>query len=310
MKRLLLSLVFVFVALSASLACPICGCGVGGFYIGLLPTYNGKFVGVRYQYSRYETHLKGDPTQYSHDYYKIAELYGGISLGTRWQLLGFIPYHFNYQNTDDGIVKRNGMGDASVLVNYNVLQKVHVNDNMKTNSQELWLGAGIKLPTGKYAVNFKDSVSRELEQLLGDVNSQMGTGSTDFILNAMYNVHLARFGVNTTLNYKMNTSNSSNFRYGARFTASSIAYYQAALGKTVNVEPNAGLSYEHIASNYLKTSKVDQTGGYAAMASAGVELNIRKITVGTNIELPVTQDYALGQTQYKARGLVHVTYSF
>ncbi|MEO8861768.1 MAG: hypothetical protein ABI358_10120, partial [Ginsengibacter sp.] len=69
MKRLSLSF-FLFFIISASFACPICGCGVGGFYIGLFPTHNGKFVGVRYQYAHYETRLRNDPGQFSHDYYK------------------------------------------------------------------------------------------------------------------------------------------------------------------------------------------------------------------------------------------------
>lgn len=185
MKRFLLSFLFFFI-IAASFACPICGCGVGGFYIGLFPTHNGKFVGVRYQYAHYETRLNNDPPQFSHDYYKVAELYGGITIGSRWQLLGFVPYHFNYQNTDDGITKKNGLGDAAVIANYRLWN--HTSLNEKHIIQQLWLGAGLKLPAGKYDVNFKNAATPDLQELLGDVNSEMGTGSLDFILNTMYTV--------------------------------------------------------------------------------------------------------------------------
>ena len=308
MKKFLLSLLLSF-ALFTSFACPICGCGVGGFYIGLLPTYKSQFIGLRYQYAHYETHLKDEPGQYSHDYYKIVELYGGVTIGTRWQLLGFVPYHFNYQNTDDGIVRRNGLGDISALINYKLRKTSSLTKNNKTFSQEFWLGAGFKLPTGKYAVNFKDSVTQDLDDLLGDVNSQMGTGSIDVITSAMYNVRISNFGINTTLNYKINTTHNS-FRYGDRFSVNSFGYYQGKLTGKIYMAPNVGVLYEHVSHNYLKSSKIAQTGGYAMLASAGLDLNFKKITVGTNVQLPFTQDYSLGQTQYKTRGLVHVTYTF
>ena len=309
MKKLFLSIILLFI-LSSSFACPICGCGVGGFYIGLLPTYKSQFIGIRYQYSHYETHLNADPTQYSHDFYRMIELYGGVSIGSKWQVLGFLPYHFNYQNTDDGIIKRNGLGDISMLANYKIWNTSGLTKNNKSFSDEFWLGAGVKLPTGKYNVDFRDSVNEELDDLLGNVNSQMGTGTVDFIANAMYNVHINKFGINTTVNYKINTTNSSSFKYGDRFSANMFAYYQAKLTNTIYMAPNIGLLYEHVSANNFDNSKVEQTGGYASLASAGVDVNFKKITVGTNVQIPFAQKYSLGQTEYKTRGLVHVTYTF
>ena len=309
MKRIVLITIVLFYSFYSN-ACPICGCGVGGFYIGLLPTYKSQFIGVRYQYSHYETHLNDEPDQFSHDHYHQVELYGGVTLGKHWQLLGFVPYHLNHQITDDGVVDKNGLGDISFLANYKVWQSSNFSKNGKTFRQEFWLGAGLKLPTGKYAVNFADSTDEELDDLLGDVNSQMGTGSTDFIFNAMYNIHIGKFGVNTTANYKANTINNSHFKYGNRVSVNSFAYYEATLTKKIFMAPNVGVLYEHATANYLTKDKVEETGGYAALASAGVDINFNKITVGTNMQLPFAQDYALGQTDAKLRGLVHLTYTF
>ena len=86
--------------------------------MGTLPNFKRGFVGVRYQYASYNTHIAEDPTQFSKDYYHIAELWGGISAGSKWQLLGFVPYHFNKQNTDDGIKTKNGLADITMLANY------------------------------------------------------------------------------------------------------------------------------------------------------------------------------------------------
>lgn len=310
MKKIFLLTVILFTAsVTATYACPICGCGVGGFYIGLLPTYKSQFIGVRYQYSHYETQLKDEPDQFSHDHYHQIELYGGVTLG-KWQLLGFLPYHLNHQITDDGIIDRNGLGDITMLANYKLWESSKLNKNSSSFTQEFWLGAGLKIPTGKYAVDFGDSTNEELADLLGDVNSQMGTGSTDFIFNAMYNVHIGAVGINTTANYKVNTANNSNFKYGDRFSINSFAYYQAKAGKKIYMAPNIGLIYQYTAPNYLTNEKVEETGGYVTSASLGIDINLSKFTVGTNVQLPFAQHYALGQTVSKVNGLVHLTYTF
>jgi hypothetical protein len=309
MKKLFISIIILF-TITAAQACPICGCGVGGFYIGLLPTYKSEFFGIRYGYSHYETHLNDDPTQFSHDHYHEVELYGGITLGKHWQLMGFAPYHINHQVTDDGNVDRNGMGDISLLANYKLWESSKLDKNSASFHQEFWLGAGIKLPTGKYAVNFGDSTNGELSDLLGDVNSQMGTGSTDFIFNLMYNVHVGKFGINTTANYKANTANSNQFKYGDRLAINSFAYYEAKAARKIYMAPNVGLLYQYTTPNQLADDKVSETGGYIASASAGLDINLSNITIGTNVQLPFVQNYAHGQTVEKVSGLVHVTYTF
>ena len=52
-----------------------------------------------------------------------------------------------------------------------------------------------------------------------------------------------------------------------------------------------------------------QTGGYLALASAGVEVTKGKITVGGNLQVPVTQNFANGQTNSKLRGMLHITFA-
>lgn len=304
MKKILLLLIIACTCIAAN-ACPICGCGVGNFYIGLLPGFNKSFIGIRYQYMRYETHLKDEPEEFSHDRYEIAELWGGINIGERWQVLGFVPYHFNYQNMDDGIRKENGLGDVMLMMNYKLWQSSKQNNNDRSMShQEFWIGGGVKLPTGKYDVDHEDP-----ETEIGDVNSQMGTGSLDFIANAMYNVKLGKVGINTSASYKMNTSNNNNYKFGNRLVASSFAFYQAQV-KSIFVAPNIGVLYEHAAINHLNKDVVEQTGGYVALGIAGVDVNIGKITVGANVQLPFAQNFAEGQTTAKTRGLLQATFTF
>jgi len=301
MKKIFL-LIFITLISATSFACPFCGCGVGNFYMGLLPDFKSKFFGIRYQYLPYQTHIAGDETQFSKDYYHTIELWGGISLGKKWQLLGFIPYQINYQNTDDGIKRLSSLSDITLLANYKVFDKTQMHGS-KSNAQQLWIGGGFKLPTGKYRI---DPNNPETE--IGDVNSQAGTGSVDFLINGSYNVRFNKIGVNTTATYKINTGNNEHYQFGNRFNASSFAYYQATVKKTI-LSPNIGLLYQQSAANHFNSTKVDLTGGHLIMAAAGFEIGFKKITVGGNVQVPFEQNFAAGQTEAKTRGMLHVSFS-
>ena len=285
-------------------ACEICGCGVGNFYMGILPNFDSKFVGLRYQYLKYHTEITGDKSQFSNDTYQTVELWTGWNIGKRWRVMAFVPYQINKQSTDDGIKQDNGLGDITVLGNFSLLHTYHLGANKKTTEHQLWIGAGIKAPTGSYHLDLT-----EPDANIGDVNAQMGTGSTDFLLNSSYVVRINKWGVNTTANYKINTTNSDQYYFGNRFTANSLVYYSIQ-AKKVGIAPNAGLLYEHAAANYLNSEKVDQTGGYATFATLGSETSYKKIAAGINFQLPLTQNFAEGQTSNKLRALAHVTLAF
>ncbi|MDB5199036.1 MAG: hypothetical protein JWO92_999 [Chitinophagaceae bacterium] len=300
MKRFFLT-VFTFLIIFSASACEICGCGVGNFYLGLLPHFNSKFFGVRYQYTHYHTQLASDATQFSNDYYKTVELWGGINIGSKLQLLAFVPYHINKQFTDDGIKTQNGIGDVSLLLNYNLLHSR--NAGKRLVEHQLWIGGGVKLPTGKNNIDVNDPLVNP-----GDVNSQTGSGSTDILLNASYDVSINKFGLNTSVNYKINTDNKTGYQFGNRFTANTFAYYKLrAMG--LGIAPNVGLLYENAAINKLSKAAVVQTGGNLTSVAGGIEMNFNKIALGANVQLPVAQNFAEGQTQAKVKGLVHLTFA-
>lgn len=301
MKKFLLTSTVLFTLFSVS-ACEICGCGVGNFYLGMLPNFKSKFFGIRYQYMHYHTQLANDATQFSNDYYKTVELWTGFNIGKRLQLLAFVPYRINKQISDDGIKNQNGLGDISVLLNYNLFNTRTHNGNSNIE-QQLWIGGGVKLATGKNNADVTSATANP-----GDVNWQTGTGSTDFLLNAAYNININRVGLNTSVNYKINTHNKSQYQYGNRFSTNTFFYYKArAMG--LGISPNVGLLYENAAVNKLDKASVIQTGGNILSAAGGVEINYKNIAVGANIQLPVSQNFADGQTQSKIRGLVHVTFA-
>lgn len=303
MKKIIAIILFSISAYTAS-PCEICGCGLGNYYMGILPHFSHRFAGVRYQFHSFKTRLTDDPTQFSNDFYQTYEVWTGWNLGKKWRLMTFLPFNINHQTSDEGTVNKSGLGDIALLASYKLID---LNDKKGNNRvmQQLWIGGGLKLPTGKFEVDPADP------DMAAMANSQIGSGSTDIMLNAMYNLNINKTGISTTLNYKINTANKDNYQFGNKLTAASFVSYSFTSTKSgVDIIPNAGLLYEHSAGNKIDNAKVNLTGGHLLLAAAGAEINFNKFAVGFNAQLPVAQNFAENQTKSKSKGMVHVSFSF
>lgn len=302
MKKLLISFTIILLTYTAQ-ACPFCGCGGSNLYIGLLPDFQRGFVGVRYQYYRFHTTLVSDPSQFSTNYYNVVEAWGGVNVGHRFQVLAFVPYYSNKQIDDDGISTPHGFGDASVIGQYKLFSATRLTKKGKIFRQQLWVGGGLKLPTGRFNVDMNNP-----DVTVADVNAQLGTGSTDILLNAAYNIRLENFGANVTTNYSINTANKQQYRFGNKLATNAAVYYR--LGNTkLSFTPNVGVNYEHIDGNRMQAAKVRYTGSDITSAVGGLEFNVKKIGIGLNIQLPVAQNFAEGQTRMNVKALLHVSYT-
>jgi hypothetical protein len=285
-------------------ACEICGCGLGNYYIGILPQFSHRFVGIRYQFHQFKTRLTNDPTQFSNDFYQTYELWTGWNFGKKWRLMAFLPFNINHQTSDEGATNKSGLGDIALLANYNVFDKTDKKGSTRI-IQQLWLGGGVKLPTGKFEVDPMDA------DLAAMANTQIGSGSTDVMFNGMYNLHINKIGISTTASYKINTSNKDEYRFGNKFSANSFVSYSASVPRAnLVITPNAGLLYEHSSVNKLNNAKVNLTGGNLLMAAVGAEFGFNKITVGFNAQLPVAQNFAENQTKSRVKGMLHLTFAF
>ena len=76
------------------------------------------------------------------------------------------------------------------------------------------------------------------------------------------------------------------------------------------MEPNLGLQYENLEANVQNKIKVEDTGGLGFLIAGGLETNIKKISMGFNLQFPLTQNYSNHQTKSGWRDMMHITYNF
>ncbi len=290
----------LIMSVQQTFACDICGCSSGNYFIGLFPQFKKHFFGSRYTFRSFHSQVAGDATQYSKDFYQTAELWSGFNISRKWQVLAFVPYNFNRQSSDDGVKKSSGLGDITLIANYKLLDKRTGDKNGNRISQQLYIGGGVKLPTGKFAA--------DPNEIIADANNQSGTGSVDFLLNAMYTFHVNDWGINSNMNYKINRS-AKGFQFGDRFSSGAFVFHSISTSKAT-FNPNAGLLYEHLQHNKLNQLKIHDTGGNALLAAAGLETNFSNIAIGFNVQLPVSQNLSNNQTTSVVRGMAHVTFTF
>ncbi len=302
-----LSLLLLLLPGSQLLACDICGCGVGSYYLGILPEFKKRFIGLRYQHKGLITHLNaagGRRYLTTDETYHIAELWGAVNLGQKFRIMGFVPYNINQRLNQGVTTAQQGLGDVAAYGYYKLLDQRGATNNNKVLVHSLWGGIGVKLPTGRYNNNDKN-VQENIQNTF-----QLGTGSVDMVLNALYDVRLQDAGLNTNVSYKLNTANQYQYRYGNKLTVNMLGYYKFRLGTNSNIAPNTGLLYEQAEKDVKDRSRiVEESGGYSITYTIGTEWSYKKISAGANYQVPVWQQLANGKAKSLNRLMLHVSFS-
>lgn len=306
MKKIIV-LLSLLVAGIPSQACDICGCGAGSSYIGILPEFNTQIIGLRYRYNHVQTHLGpgGTPSYLTtNEGYHTAELWGGWTFGKRVRLMAYVPVAFNTKQSQETRDSKTGLGDAAIQGFYRLLNTRRTVGKSKLLIHDLWIGGGVKLPTGKYEPADKDETGRSANLF------QLGTGSVDFMLTAMYDIRLQDAGLNLTGSYKINTTNSSDYYYGNKFSGSAQLYYKFRIKDVATLAPNAGLSYESSVRDLDGGYSVYTSGGTILFGTLGGELVYKKIALGGNWQPPFNQNLANGAVKAHNKMMVHVALMF
>lgn len=301
MRKCFLTICIIFLGIN-TFACDICGCGAGSNYIGVLPDFNARIVGVRYRSNNIRTHFGPDNTTTyltTDESYRIAELWGGWTIGNRFRVMATLPVSFISKNNQEQDLAKAGLGDANVQAHYRLLAQRSTTKSNKLLVQDLWIGGGVKLPTGKYMPQDRDALSQSANLF------QLGTGSTDFLLAAMYDVRLNDLGLNVSAGYKINTENKYGYWYGNRLNAGMQAYYKFRFFGKMTVAPNLGIGYENSVRDLSDGYAVYTSGGYAWYGTAGAEVNYKRFALGGNYQPAIKQSLANGAVRAGSRMMLH-----
>lgn len=305
MKKYWFLLVFISYV-SVSNACDICSCGVGNYYLGLMPQYSKNFIGLRYRNLRFESHLSSRILR-TKEYFHTTELLGRFYPTPKLQILTFLPYSFNYQTDINNLHKNlRGFNDMMFLASYNVLNRQIKGDTIPSKwKHSFWMGGGIKIPTGKYDYSEQDGSQ------VANANFQLGSGSFDFLFTAFYNLRYAKFGLNQDMGYKINTANPKNYRFGNRLSGNSTVFYIQQLGKNFALMPHIGIYYELSAQDERNNEIIAETGGSLLAVNFGLDwYAFKKVSVGVNTQMPIAQNLGDGEILAKNRWNLHFSVLF
>lgn len=298
--KIYITVILFTISFSDLLACNVCGCGVGNYHYGILPQFQKNFVGLRYRYRSYLSHLEdGHMAHHSSETFQSAELWGRFYPVERLQAFVFIPYNINERQEGSKMTYLRGIGDVVVSANYNI---INTYDSTASNwKHNLLAGAGVKLPTGAF---------RKLEDgLTINQNFQLGTGSVDLLLNLIYTVRYKRMGINTEFTYNVNGTNRDEYHFGNTSRTGLSAFYILNAG-SVTVMPNAGVSIETYEDNSQFGEPFSDTGGWAILYQAGIESYYRNFAFGLSYQDPGRQELFSGKVISKSRFAAHLTVMF
>jgi hypothetical protein len=283
----------------ATQACDICGCAAGGNYFGILPRFQKNFVGIRYQYKSFTSKPHEVAESMGHDYFQTTELWGKYVPHHRVQLFAFIPYH-NFKRLEAGketFVQ--GLGDISILSNFLIF---NTGDSIrKIWKQALQIGGGIKVPTGKHEI--------VQENRMVNQNLQPGSGTFDFPLNLIYTLRHKQIGLNSELNYSINTVNNQHYQFGNRLNSSMRIFYWKRY-KSLSLIPQLGASYEKAESNKSFNKEVEFSGGHGSYALVGLDVYFKNLALGASFKQAIAENISGGLVNSKKRISANIIYLF
>lgn len=284
----------------SGIACDLCGC-----YLGPDPNYNFNTAGIRYKLRRFsgdemeeQNTSEQDHAGHQHgeeETYNTAELWSRYYLSPKLQLFGIIPVSSNLIGDE----KFSGAGDIQLQAKYQIFN-TEVSGETKFRNR-LFLGGGIKFPTGRYNIA-DDSGAVE-------AHFQPGTGSFDFLLLGSYFAKSGNLGFAADAAYKINTENSNKYLFGDQLNLNGVFTYDIP-ADAVTLIPYAGVYFEYSPEDRNNGATDPNSGGSALLGNFGLDLTAGMFTVKLNYQPVFTQSLNGDQPQNDYRFVAGLGYSF
>ncbi|MBI1225302.1 MAG: hypothetical protein GC192_08705 [Bacteroidetes bacterium] len=275
-------------------------CNAGGLSscgsTGLLTNLRNNSIGLRFMAVPFETTASGEESY--RDNFLVAEFVGRYQVSSRIRVGIQQPYRWNYRQQTGQDELLHGLADTRLMGNYTLL------DNKQfahTSLIYLEMGAGLKLPTGKYdqSIYFRD--------LPGNLN--LGMGNFGYLLQSNLVVFHKKMGVAHTLGVQLNGKSRDDYHFGHQFSSSLLLFRELALNEKNKLVPMAGISTEYFGKNHFPSGNfAEGSGGHGWLAQAGLNARFRVFQVSALTSLPIEQDYSQRAIVAKQRYSLELTY--
>jgi hypothetical protein len=169
--------------------------------------------------------------------------------------------------------------------------------------QSLLAGAGIKLATGAYRQQSTDGI-------ILPAGLQPGSGSFDIPFNLLYTLQYRKVGINTELNYRINTKAAKTaYKVGNRLGAGMQFLYRQKVRNNMLL-PYLSLQYEYKQQDLKSGFPQEFTGGQALLGGVGMECFLKTWSFGLSAQHPLWQNLAGGYVQASWQAQARVLFLF
>lgn len=277
MKRYLILLVWLTAIINSNMYAQSCCCTGAGSNWSILPNINKHTIGARYtyrsSYSIYPSSLNPEMNgKRTNEYMHTAEIFGRFRVHERLQLSVYLPVNIIQQNEAGKFSKSAGLGDMMFLLQASLLDPAKCNG--RVSKHQLRVGAGLKLPSGQFSMD---------KNYMFTTNLQLGTGSVDFLFNAIYTYRFKQFGFNLLSSYKLNTYNPQQFKFGDKVQAGANLFYVFDIKESgVQLMPTVGVYYDHNFSNRKAKDELGYTGGTFVTSTIGLDIYYKRFALSAS----------------------------
>lgn len=277
-------------------------CNAGGLSscgsTGLLTGLRNNSTGLRLMQVPFETAASGEES-YRDNFY-VAELSVRYQVSPRIKLGTQQPYRMNHrkQAGDDEVL--DGLADTRITGSYAIFD----NKMVSHNSLVYWeLGAGLKLPTGKYdpSIYYRD--------LPGNLN--LGMGNFGYLVQSNFVFFHNKMGVAHQVGVQFNGKSRDDYHFGDQLTSAITLFREIALGEKNKLTPLVGANTEWFGKNHLPSGNfAEGSGGHGWLLMAGLNAQLGDLLLGLTTSHPFQQNYAQRAIVAKQRYSLELTYFF
>lgn len=215
-----------------------------------------------------------------------------------WGVQAEVPYDFRKFKTDIG-------GGTIVTKNWSQLGDIRLKGIYTGFLPDLSAGLtfGLKLPTGSYSYA-PDVVDRD---------TQIGTGSTDFLLGGFFRHNIDKYQQwDCFAQFELDVPAliQAGYRPGTELdTAAGVDYKGLSVGR-LHISPVAQMIFSERTGDIGPSAHSDQTGYQRIMLSPGVEFHIHPVKLYADAEFPVYQNFTGNQVAASVLFKVSLSYMF